>query len=55
MKLQLSTLAIIIFKLSKSKPFSQKDFTPVAQVQISPDARARPILTLLYQFWAHQF
>ena len=34
---------------------TQKDFTQVSQVQISPDAGARPILTLAYQFWCINF
>ena len=56
------TLVIDIFKLSTSRQislwgctFGHKGFTQVAQVQISQDAGARPILTLIYQFWAHQF
>ena len=56
------TLIIGIFKLSTSKQislsgcrFSQKDFTQLAQVQISPDAKARRILALVYQFMTHQF
>ena len=51
------TLVIDIFKLSMSRQitlsgctFDQKGFTQVAQVQISPNAGARPILTFLYQF-----
>ena len=55
MKLQLLALAIDIFKLSTSKSFSQKRFTQVVQVQISPDAGARPVVTLVYQFLSHQF
>ena len=56
------TLVIDTFKLSLSGQislsectFSQKDFTHVAQVQISPDVAARPILALIYQFLVHQF
>ena len=40
------TLVIGIFKLSTSRQistFGQKGFTPVSQVPISPDGRARPI------------
>ena len=51
------TLVIGIFKLSMSRKislsgctFGQKGFTPLAQVQISTDAGARLILTLVYQF-----
>ena len=58
----LVNLVIDIFKLSMSRqislsgyPFGQKDFIQMAQVQISPDAAARLILTLVYQFWAYQF
>ena len=51
MKLQLPTLATDIFKLSTSKSFSQKDVTRVPQVQIYSDAGAKPILTLLSNFW----
>ena len=46
MKLQLLILAI---------SSSQKGSTQVEQVQISPDAGARPISTLEYRFWDHQF
>ena len=46
MKLQLLILAI---------SSSQKGFTQVEQVQIFPDAGARPISTLVYRFWDHQF
>ena len=55
MKLQLFTLARDIFKMTTSQSFSQKGFTQVAQVQISPDAGDSTILTLVYQLWAHQF
>ena len=34
---------------------TQKDFTQVAQVQISPDAGASPIFTLVYQFCCINF
>ena len=56
------TLVIGIFKLSTSRQislsgciFSQKDFTQLAQVQISSDGEATPILAIVYQFLAHQF
>ena len=45
----------IAFWISKWNSFSQKGFTQVEQVQISPDAEARTILTLVYQLWGHQF
>ena len=51
-----------IFKLSTSRQiglsgctFDQKDFTQVAQKEISLDAGAKPISTLVYQFWTQQF
>ena len=55
-------LVIDIFKLSTSRQISlsgctynQKHFIQVAQLQISPDAGARQILTLVYQFLTHNF
>ena len=58
----LVNLVIDNFKLSTSRQvslpgctFGQKDFTQVAQVQISPDAGARPVFTLVYLFWAQKF
>ena len=58
----LVNLVLDIFKLSTSRQvslsgctFGQKDLNQVAQAQISPDEGARPILTLVYQFWTHQF
>ena len=60
--MELVNLVIDFFKLSTSRQiglsrctFGQKDFTQVAQAQISSDAEARPILVLVYQFWAYQF
>ena len=58
----LFNLVIDIFKSSTSREISlwvctsgQKGFIQVIQVHIFLDAGARPILMLLYQFWAHQF